>query len=224
MGEILDEEVERSVTTDERRCSSHPPTMTNGVAHHPSLPAAVAQTSSGASCSTRRERAPAGPSPCGSAHRADRPGRRIARSSSVGDRSRRHPRRDQPPDDGGLHDPAVISVTRTSGSTRRVIGCHGDEPEANVRSISPRRWSGGTPMTRRERTLLHGELIVDDTKLHPRDYLRTDADSVARAPSPGRTTARPSTRSRPSAKLTALKFTDLGGRANARQTTGLCVR
>src|SRR5437867_12493056 len=27
----------------------------------------------------------------------------------------------------------VISVTRTSGSTRRVIGCHRGEPEANVR-------------------------------------------------------------------------------------------
>jgi len=104
-GEILDEEVGRSVTTNERRCSSHPPTMTNGVAHHPSLPAAVAQTSSGASCSTRRERAPAGPSPCGSARRADRPARRIARSWSVGDRSLRHPRRDQPPADGELHDP-----------------------------------------------------------------------------------------------------------------------
>ena len=104
-GEILDEEVGRSVTTDERRCSSHPPTMTNGVAHDHSLPAAVAQTSFGASCSTRRERAPAGPSPCGSARRADRPARRIARSWSVGDRSRRHPRRDQPPDDGEFHEP-----------------------------------------------------------------------------------------------------------------------
>ena len=104
-GEILDEEVGRSVTTNERRCSSHPPTMTNGVAHDHSLPAAVAQTSFGASCSTRRERAPAGPSPCGSARRADRPARRIARSWSVGDRSRRHPRRDQPPDDGEFHEP-----------------------------------------------------------------------------------------------------------------------
>src|SRR5438034_5026798 len=79
--------------------------MTNGVAHDHSLPAAVAQTSFGASCSTRRERAPAGPSPCGSARRADRPARRIARSWSVGDRSRRHPRRDQPPDDGEFHEP-----------------------------------------------------------------------------------------------------------------------
>ena len=35
----------------------------------------------------------------------------------------------------------VISITRTSGSTRRVIGCHRDEPEANVRSIPPRRFA-----------------------------------------------------------------------------------
>src|SRR6266566_6958743 len=35
----------------------------------------------------------------------------------------------------------MISVTRTSGSTRRVIGCHGGEPERNVRWIPPRRFA-----------------------------------------------------------------------------------
>ena len=172
----------------------------------------------------------------------------------------------------------VISVTRTSGSTRRVIGCHRGEPERNVRWIPPRRFAslasacadcrqemealrpiidsfvswpidvlrpsaslwgrlarriatetGGDPVvpvpprwaepewkevapgisckllatdTEKNRVsmmvrlapgadypthrhqdieelhLLYGELIVDDTKLHPGDYLRADADSV----------------------------------------------
>src|SRR5437870_13885970 len=37
--------------------------------------------------------------------------------------------------------PTVISVTRTSGSTHRVIGCHRGEPERNVRWIPPRRFA-----------------------------------------------------------------------------------
>src|SRR2546427_2632308 len=58
---------------------------------------------------------------------------------------------------------------------------------------------------------------------------RTESDAIASprglrqrpttwAPSPGRTTARPWTQSRPSAKLTAVKSPVSGARANARQT------
>jgi len=189
-GQVLNEEVGRSVTTGERRCSSHPATMTNGVAHNHSLPAAMAQASSGASCSIRRERAPAGPSPCGSARRADPPARRIARSWSVGDRSCRHPRRDHPPEDGELHDPD--RGLRHADEWLHTPGyrLHGDEAETDVRSAEVR----------------------------PHDCMapRLGQRPTTRAPSPCGTTA---TRSRPSAKLTAVTSRISGDRANARQPT-----